>query len=130
MTLVLPSALLLVLVAIEAFVLRVVQKKDVPWNEVVFNLNSGHTVLWLFRGLEIAVFHAVHSRFSLALVDDMHPVVQFAVAMVFWDFCFYWLHPRRERQRQQSPQHVPRRAGQRRRVLLGRRRGNRGVERG
>ena len=47
MTLVLPSALLLVLVAIEAFVLRVVQKKDVPWNQVVFNLNSGHTVLWL-----------------------------------------------------------------------------------
>ena len=92
MTLVLPSALLLVLVAIEAFVLRVVQKKDVPWNQVVFNLNSGHTVLWLFRGLEIAVFHAVHSRFSLALVDGLHPAVQFVLAMVFWDFCFYWLH--------------------------------------
>ena len=92
MTLVLPSALLLVLVAVEAFVLRVVQKKDVPWNEVVFNLNSGHTILWLFRGLEIAVFHAVHARFNLGLVDDWHPIAQFAVAMVFWDFCFYWLH--------------------------------------
>ena len=92
MTLVLPSALLLLLVAIEAFVLRVVQRKDVPWNQVVFNLNSGHTVLWLFRGLEIAVFHAVYTRFGLGLVNDWHPIVQFGVAMLFWDFCFYWLH--------------------------------------
>ena len=92
MTLVLPSALLLLLVAIEAFVLRVVQRKDVPWNQVVFNLNSGHTVLWLFRGLEIAVFHAVYTRFGLGLVNDWHPIAQFGVAMLFWDFCFYWLH--------------------------------------
>ena len=50
MTLVLPSALLLLMVAIEAFILRLIQGKEVPWNQIVFNLNSGHTILWVFRG--------------------------------------------------------------------------------
>jgi sterol desaturase/sphingolipid hydroxylase (fatty acid hydroxylase superfamily) len=92
MTLVLPSALLLLLVAIEALVLRLVKRQDVPWNQIVFNLNSGHTILWLFRGVEIAVFHAAHERFNLGWIEDWSPTSQFIVALVGWDFCFYWLH--------------------------------------
>ena len=92
MTLVLPSALLLMMVAIEAFILRLIQGKEVPWNQIVFNLNSGHTILWVFRGLEVAVFHAVYERFSLGWVAEWSHVAQFALALLFWDFCFYWLH--------------------------------------
>ena len=92
MTLVLPSALLLLMVAIEAFILRLIQGKEVPWNQIVFNLNSGHTILWVFRGLEVAVFHAVYERFSLGWVAEWSHVAQFALALLFWDFCFYWLH--------------------------------------
>lgn len=92
MTLVLPSALLLLMVAIEAFILRLIQGKEVPWNQIVFNLNSGHTILWVFRGLEVAVFHAVYERWSLGWVQDWSPAAQFALALLFWDFCFYWLH--------------------------------------
>ena len=92
MTLILPSILLLVMVAIEAFVLRVVQRKEVPWHQLVFNLNSGHTIMWLFRGIEIAVFHAVSERFSFGWVEGWSPVAQFVLALLFWDFCFYWMH--------------------------------------
>ena len=85
MTLVLPSALLLLLVAIEAFVLRVVQRKDVPWNQVVFNLNSGHTVLWLFRGLEIAVFHEFSSSvtYTGALMRNLELAWDFSLVDVW-----------------------------------------------
>lgn len=92
MTLILPSTLLLVMVAIEAIVMRVFQGKEVPWRQLVFNLNSGHTIMWLFRGIEIAVFHAVHERLSLGWVEGWPPAAQFAIALLFWDFCFYWLH--------------------------------------
>ena len=92
MTLVLPSVLLLVMVAIEAFILRVVKRREVPWNQLVFNLNSGHTIMWLFRGVEIAVFHAVHERLGLGWVEGWSSAAQFGLALLFWDFCFYWLH--------------------------------------
>lgn len=92
MSLVLPSALLLILVAAEAFILSWHQKKSIPWRQLVFNMNSGHVILWMFRGLEVAAFHFVFERFSLNLVANWKYGVLFALAFIAWDFCFYWLH--------------------------------------
>lgn len=44
------SFLLLFLVIIELAVLRLIKKEQVPWSEVIMNLNSGHILLWIFRG--------------------------------------------------------------------------------
>ena len=44
--------LLIVLVSIEFLVIKYVLKEEIPWEEVTMNLNSGHILMWIFRGGE------------------------------------------------------------------------------
>jgi sterol desaturase/sphingolipid hydroxylase (fatty acid hydroxylase superfamily) len=67
-------------------------KEKVDWHDVVFNLNSGHLMLWLFRGLELACYGFIVANFSLNIVSDWPPVWLWLFAILMWDFCFYWLH--------------------------------------
>ncbi|WP_122671692.1 sterol desaturase family protein [Pseudomonas viridiflava] len=87
-----PIAIMLVVVMGEAMILRWVQRRPVDWHDVVFNLNSGHIMLWLFRGLEVAFYGLVATHFSLGLLDTWPPLLMWAFALLAWDFCFYWLH--------------------------------------
>ncbi len=86
------TLLLIVMVLAELLVVRLVMKEKIPWNEVILNLNSGHILLWIFRGLEVVGFHYVLQYFSLGWIADWPVAVQWAFGFIAWDFLFYWLH--------------------------------------
>ncbi|MCE7990468.1 MAG: sterol desaturase family protein [Roseivirga sp.] len=86
------TLLLLVLVLMELLIVRLVMKEKIPWNEVILNLNSGHVLLWIFRGMEVLGFHYVLQYFSLDWIAVWPPAVQWVFGFVAWDFLFYWLH--------------------------------------
>ncbi|MFA0998482.1 MULTISPECIES: sterol desaturase family protein [Pseudomonas syringae group] len=87
-----PIVIMLLMVTGEAVILRWVRRQPVDWHDVVFNLNSGHIVLWLFRGLEVVCYGVVVNYLSLGLLDTWPPLLIWAFALLAWDFCFYWLH--------------------------------------
>lgn len=87
-----PIFLLIILVLSEMLILSKTGKEKVDWHDVVFNLNSGHLMLWLFRGLELACYGFIVANFSLNIVSDWPPVWLWLFAILMWDFCFYWLH--------------------------------------
>ena len=87
-----PILLMVALVLAEALILSRSGQQKIDWHDVVFNLNSGHLMLWLFRGLEIAVYGFALREISLDLVADWPPVWLWLLAILMWDFCFYWLH--------------------------------------
>ncbi|MEB3766850.1 sterol desaturase family protein [Acinetobacter sp. MD2] len=87
-----PLMILLVLILLEAFILQRVKKQQVNWQDIIFNLNSGHIVLWLFRGLEIICFNFVYTHFSLDLFQNLPVVIIWIFAIFAWDLGFYWLH--------------------------------------
>lgn len=63
-----------------------------PWLEAIANLHSGHLLLWLFRGVEVAGYAWIA---SLAVPHLLAGWPLWAVALfafVAWDFGFYWLH--------------------------------------
>jgi len=92
MELVIGNSLLLVFVIIEIIILRFIKKVHIPWKEIINNLNSGHVLLWVFRGLEIAAYHLTFKHFSFGWIDSFPFWVKWLLAFVMWDFCFYWLH--------------------------------------
>lgn len=87
-----PIALMLVLVLAEMVIINRENREEVDWHDVVFNLNSGHLMLWLFRGLEIAVYGLVLTHFGTGFVDHWPIAAVWILALIGWDFCFYWLH--------------------------------------
>ena len=84
--------LMLVLVLAEIVYLVLFRGEEVPYQEVVSNLNSGHILLWLFRGLEIIGYHYALQFLSLDVLSGWPVWLQWVFAFVAWDFCFYWLH--------------------------------------
>lgn len=92
MELVIGNSLLLVFVIIEICILNFIKKETIPWREIVININSGHILLWVFRGLEIAAYYTTYKYFSYGWVDDFPFWAKWLLAFVLWDFCFYWLH--------------------------------------
>lgn len=83
--------LLLICVLIELGIFAY-QKKDIPWREVIYNMNSGLIMMWVFRGVELAGFSYVLSNFSLNIISSWPVVWQWVFTFFAWDFCFYWLH--------------------------------------
>lgn len=91
-TLTFPIIFMLVCIYIEAILLKWIKKQNINWLDIIFNLNSGHIVLWLFRGLEILCYAYVYQNCSLNLFSST-PVFYIWIFAVFaWDFCFYWQH--------------------------------------
>ncbi|WP_235023128.1 sterol desaturase family protein [Caballeronia glebae] len=66
--------------------------REIPWRDVIFNLDSGHILMWLLRGFEIAVFAWVLQHVNLHWVDGWHPAVVWVFALLAWDLGFYWMH--------------------------------------
>ncbi len=87
-----PILLMLVLVLTEMAILNRQGRQAVDWHDVVFNLNSGHLMVWLFRGLEIAVYGLIVDHFSGGFVSTWPIAAVWILALIGWDFCFYWLH--------------------------------------
>lgn len=87
-----PILLMLVLVLTEMLIINWQGRQEVDWHDVVFNLNSGHLMVWLFRGLEIAVYGMIVTHVSTGFVDGWPVAAVWILALIGWDFCFYWLH--------------------------------------
>ncbi|MBC3945371.1 sterol desaturase family protein [Erwinia persicina] len=90
--LVLPIVAMVLLVMGEALVLHRQDRQQVQWHDVVFNLNSGHIMLWLFRGLEVTCYGYVALHFSQHWLDALPTWGLWLFALLAWDFAFYWLH--------------------------------------
>ena len=86
------TVLLLVFVLVELIIIRYHLKEPIPWREVVVNLNSGHILMWIGRGIEIVAYHFVLTYFSFGWVAAWPVWLQWIFAVFAWDFCFYWLH--------------------------------------
>lgn len=86
------NAFLLVLVLLELFIMKVINKDCIDFKDVVFNLNSGHIMLWVIRSLELGIFHFISQHLSLSLMEGLSPYVLWIVAIIAWDFSFYWYH--------------------------------------
>jgi sterol desaturase/sphingolipid hydroxylase (fatty acid hydroxylase superfamily) len=87
-----PILFMLLVVIGEMLVVRWHRHESVNWHDVMFNLNSGHLMLWLFRGLEITCYSYVVTHFSLSLFESWSPTLVWVFALFAWDFSFYWLH--------------------------------------
>lgn len=83
---------MLAFVLAELLLLKWLRNTPVPWKDVIFNLNSGHILMWIFRGVEVAAFGLVLRYASLHIVDQWHPAAIWIFAFIGWDFCFYWMH--------------------------------------
>ncbi|OCG36047.1 fatty acid hydroxylase [Gilliamella sp. Fer2-1] len=90
--LVLPFVIMLILIVAEAFVLQYIKKVTVNWSDIIFNLNSGHLMLWLFRGLELVCYHFVYTHFSFNLFIHVPIILTWIFTLLAWDFGFYWEH--------------------------------------
>lgn len=90
--LIIPIIFMLLFVVGEALLLRLKGRRQVDWHDVIFNLNSGHMMLWLFRGLEVVCYSAILKTFSLDLFAGVSPVWVWSFTILAWDFGFYWLH--------------------------------------
>lgn len=66
--------------------------RAIPWRDVVLNLDSGHILMWLLRGVEIAVFGWMLRHANLHWIDGWHPIALWLLAILAWDFGFYWMH--------------------------------------
>ncbi|POR46470.1 sterol desaturase/sphingolipid hydroxylase (fatty acid hydroxylase superfamily) [Paraburkholderia eburnea] len=80
------------LILAEQLALRLVRHDRTSWPELVFNLNSGHILMWVFRGVEIAAYAAVLAHFNLHWVDRWPRALQWVFAFFAWDLCFYCRH--------------------------------------
>ena len=69
-----PIISMVLLVLAEAGVLQFTGRQKVDWLDVIFNINSGHMMLWLFRCLEVLCYGLVVNHFSLGLFDNV-PVI-------------------------------------------------------
>lgn len=83
---------MLTLVLAELAILKYARKQPIPWKDVVFNLNSGHILMWVLRGVEIVLFGLVLRYASLHWIDQLPIAAQWAIAFIGWDLCFYWMH--------------------------------------
>jgi len=63
-----------------------------PWLEAIANLNSGHLVLWLFRGVEVAGYAWIWRHTQPHALADLPPWLVGVIAFIAWDLGFYWLH--------------------------------------
>ena len=84
--------LMLAIVLLELLAMRYWRKEAIPWHEIVFNLNSGHILMWALRGVEVAVFGWLLTHANLHLVDRLPIYAQWLVAIIGWDLSFYCMH--------------------------------------
>ena len=85
-------SILLTLIILELVVLAKVEKRQLPWKEIVTNVNSGHIIIWVARMVILILYKYFAANWSFGLISDLPLYIQFTVALIAWDFCFYWSH--------------------------------------
>jgi sterol desaturase/sphingolipid hydroxylase (fatty acid hydroxylase superfamily) len=83
---------LLVLVLLEQGWLRRRRGRPVDWLNLAANLHSGHLLMWLLRGVEVAAYAAVLHHASVGWAGHWPVAVQWIVGFVGWDLAFYAMH--------------------------------------
>jgi sterol desaturase/sphingolipid hydroxylase (fatty acid hydroxylase superfamily) len=91
-TMAVPLALMLAAVLAELLLLRYLRGQTIPWLEVISNLDSGHLMLWLFRGAEVAGYGWLVHHASLGWAPHWPAWSVWLLAFFAWDLGFYWLH--------------------------------------
>ena len=81
--------LLIVLVSIEFLVIKYVLKEEIPWEEVTMNLNSGHILMWVFRGGELFAYYYIYTYHSFNFFSQWETYMIVIFAFFSWDFCFF-----------------------------------------
>ncbi len=84
--------LMISMILAEMFFLQNIKKEDLPWNELMTNINSGHVFMWLFRGLEGVMYVYVLRNFTFDLFTGWHLVPLTIFGYILWDFLYYWSH--------------------------------------
>lgn len=87
-----PIIFMLIMVTLEGLYLQFKRKQQVDWHDISFNLNSGHIMLWLFRGLEIFCYGWIAQNYSLDWLKNWPTLWVWVFTIIAWDFGFYWLH--------------------------------------
>jgi sterol desaturase/sphingolipid hydroxylase (fatty acid hydroxylase superfamily) len=85
-------AVMLALVLAEQWLIKRRTAQPVPWIDVVFNLNSGHLLMWVLRGVEIAAYGFTLEHASVQWTSRWPMPAQWVFAFIAWDLCFYWMH--------------------------------------
>jgi sterol desaturase/sphingolipid hydroxylase (fatty acid hydroxylase superfamily) len=85
-------SVMLAMILLEVGILKFLQGHSIRWREAISNLNSGHLVMLLFRGLEIYAFGLLYTHASLHWIDRLPIIWQWIFGFIAWDFCFYWMH--------------------------------------
>lgn len=88
----LPLLITLACVLLELGYSRVRRGLAIPWRDVILNLDSGHILMWFFRGIEVAVFAWILAHVNLHWLDHWHPAAVWIFAILAWDLGFYWMH--------------------------------------
>ncbi|SDI66603.1 sterol desaturase family protein [Paraburkholderia phenazinium] len=88
----LPFLITLACVLLELWYSQARRGVAIPWRDVILNLNSGHILMWFFRGIEVVVFAWILAHFSLHWLDRLHPAAVWLFAILAWDLGFYWMH--------------------------------------
>ncbi|GAL54541.1 hypothetical protein EA14781_065_00210, partial [Escherichia albertii NBRC 107761 = DSM 17582] len=65
--LLIPIILMVLFVLAEAGVLQFTGRQKIDWLDVIFNINSGQMMLWLFRCLEVLCYCLVINHFSFGV---------------------------------------------------------------
>ena len=84
--------LMFTLIFAEVFFLKRFRREAIPWREITTNINSGHAILWLLRGVEVLLYLTIFKAVSLGWVSEWHPIVLFLFTFVAFDFSYYWSH--------------------------------------
>ncbi|WDC32656.1 sterol desaturase family protein [Escherichia albertii] len=90
--LLIPIILMVLFVLAEAGVLQFTGRQKIDWLDVIFNINSGQMMLWLFRCLEVLCYSLVINHFSFGIFDHAPVILLWLFTLLAWDFGFYWLH--------------------------------------
>lgn len=70
MSLIYGNTLLLICVIIELIIMRYSRKETIPWKEIIANINSGHMLFWVFRGLIVTAYQFILQNWSFSLISQ------------------------------------------------------------
>ena len=71
MYLFLGTSVLFSLIVVELFFLSKIQGKKLPWKEIVTNINTGHIMVWLFRGVILFLYKYISINFTLSYFENL-----------------------------------------------------------
>lgn len=86
------NTILITLMISEGLYTKFALKKQAPWKEMIYNLNSGHLIMWIFRGFEIVGYYYIWLHSPFRFFDGVPYWATVVIAFICWDFGFYWFH--------------------------------------